>query len=241
MQTSGTFTQDQAFPDAQIVVSATDFQPAGATPSSGNTAFAGVGVPTIFGTVTGTFTATANISKLLFRTGVFAPSTAQTLSGQAFGTAAGLPGPSAVTGTSGPDGFGTSSIKPPVLKANLPTLIGSVSGPKKKGVQINWVDFLYYPGATTPSSSVTGSLVQLQMPLGTGTTPVLVSTLFGSTALPTTVQTAGKVTRARVPVTTPVMLTQDGSLLILTFSNAIAAGVGLTFAGAILGVSYNFN
>jgi hypothetical protein len=240
MQTSGTFTQDQAFPDAQIMVSATDFMATGATPGTGLTAFAGVNMPTIFGTVAGTFVATANLNGLVLRTGVLAPSTPQTLSGQAFGTAAGLPGPSAVAGTSGPDGFGTSSIKPPVLKANLPTLIGSVAGAKKKGIQINWVDFLYVSTGVA-SSSILGALSQVQFPSGTNATPVLIANLIPSTALPTTSGTAGKITRARLTPATPAMITTDGSVLTLSWSVVIAASVSVFFAGAILGCSYNFN
>lgn len=241
MQTAGTFIQDTAFTDAQVMIDALEFVGSGATPTSSVVAVAGVNVPYISGTVAGTFTAACNISNLVLRTGIFAPSTAQTLSEQAFGTAAALPGPSSVAGTSSPSGFGPLGVKPPVLKANLPTIVGSVAGAKPKGMQINWVDLLYYPGATTPVTSITTTMSVIQLPLGVGATPVLVSTPISGVTSPTTIAAAGKVTRNRLTPTAAAMLTTDGTLVELNVVIVYAAGSGALFLGAILGCSYNFN
>jgi hypothetical protein len=242
MQTSGTFSQDKAFPDAQIMFDALEFVGTGATPVSSVVTIAGINTPYISGTVAGTFTATANLSNLLLRTGVFAPSTAQTLSGQAFGTAAGLPGPqAAVAGTSSPSGFGINQVTPPVTKANLPTLVGSVAGAKPKGTQINWIDLLYVPGATTPVTSITTTVSQIQLPSGVGATPALISTIIPATTSPTTVAVAGKVTRTRLTPANPVMYTLDGTMIVMNTVVVYAAGSGLLFLGCILGCSFNFN
>lgn len=242
MQTAGTFTQDTPNTDMQVMFDALEFAMSGATPQSGLTTIAGVNVPFISGTVSGTFTAGCNLSNLLLRTGIFAPSTAQTLSSQAFGTAAALPGPQAgVPATSSPSGFGSSAVVPPVLKANLPTIVGSVPGAKAKGMQINWVDLLYYPGATTPVTSITATLAVIQIPQGLGATPVLLSTPINAVTVSTAVQTAGKINRVRLTPTSTTMYTADGTLLELNVVIVYPAGGAAVLFGAILGCSYNFN
>lgn len=241
MYTAGTFSQGTAFPDAEIFVSVTDFMASGSTPTNVLAALGAASVPTVANGVAGTITFAASLLPVMLRTGVFAPSTPQTLSGQAFGTAAGLPGPqAAVAGTSSPSGFGIGQENPPVLRANLPTIVGSTSGARKKGVQINWIDFIYQVGAAT-LTSVNGSLYTLTTPApGTALTPVT-TTIVAATSLSTALPGAGKVNRQRITVTTPLMLTVDGAQDIINLVAVAAGSSQIFFLGAIVGCSYNFN
>lgn len=240
MQTAGSFTQDTPFPDAQIFMACTDFIGSGGTPVFSLATVSGVNMPALGATTAAAFTAVSQISGQTLRTGLFAPSTLLTLNNQAFGTAALLPGPqAAVPGTSSPSGFGINQVIPPVTKANLPTLTGSVPGAKPKGLQINWIDWLYQVTGTA-SAGVNVSANLITCPTGLGATPV-VTTLLGSTAISAVSQAAGKLNRVRTTPTLIQMFNADGSVVTISFGYTWAAGVSTLLVGAILGCSFNYN
>lgn len=240
MQTAGQYTQDTPFPDAQIFMSATDFIGSGGTPAFSLATISGASMPVLAATAAGAFSAVSQISGQTLRTGLFAPSTLQTMSGQAFGTAAALPGPQAsVPATSSPSGFSTTNVIPPVLKANLPTIIGSTPGAKPKGIQINWIDWLYQVTGTA-SAGINVAANLFVCPSGLNAVPV-VTTLLGATAISPASQTAGHLNRVRVTPTVIQMFTADGSVITISFGYTWAAGVSTLLVGAILGCSYNYN
>ena len=245
MNTAGVYSQDTAFTDAQFFIAPGGFSSsAGTVGAQAFVAITGTGgtinLVSLPSSSTGVSTREINISNRLLRTGQYAPSTAQTLSGQAFGTAALLPGPQlAVPGTSGPGGFGSNQVIPPVLKANLPTLKGSTPGARPKGLQINWVDVLYTTAGSV--TSITTTLKHCTCPLGSSIPVVVVDmNAVAAPGAPFAVTTANQVGRVRCTNLAPVMLTGDATLIDLAYSYNIAAGV-FTNLGVVLGCSYNYN
>jgi len=246
MQTAGVYSQDSPFTDGQFYLGATYFTTTvGTTAAAAFVSITGTGgTASILGVASSSTGASTRESTLtdgiILRTGMYAPSTPQTLSSQAFGTAALLPGPqAAVPGTSGPSGFGVNAQIPPVLKANLPTLTGSVSGARPKGVQINWVDILFTATGTVASASVT--LKRLVAAPGVAAIPTVIvdmNAVASVGSLATT--TANQISRVRSTNPAPVMMTGDTTLIDLAYSYNIAAGV-VTSLGLVLGCSYNYN
>jgi hypothetical protein len=159
---------------------------------------------------------------------------------EAFGTAAATPGPSSVSGTSGPSAFGPNSVVPPVTAANLPTLIGSVAGATPKGIQINWVDFIYQVG-TLAATSINALVAKIVTAVGADVTPVTTN-LISSSALSAVVNsTTAKVHRQRLTVSTPAFLTDDADVLSIQVTAVTPGTSTVTLAGVVLGCSYNFN
>lgn len=238
MHTAGWVTQDQPNSDGQIFISANDSAlSAGLTiAAAGTSGYIGPQIPA----ATAGATITQNISSLLLRTGILNSNTFSTnRSQEAFGTANG-PGPSSVAGTSGPSAFGPSSVIAPVLKANLATLIGSKAGSTAKGIQINWIDILYHI-ATANATSITAALSQLTTAVGADATPTSAA-IIAATALSLVFNsTTAKMHRQRLTPPTLAMLIADGSTLQLSYAITTPAASVVTIAGAILGVSYNFN
>lgn len=240
MHTNGWLTQGKPNTDAEIFMSAVDaFIVAGAgivQAAIGTTGLAGMKVPASTTAVFELFP-----SALLLRTGIlqsnnFATNTSQ----QAFGTANG-PGPSSVAGTSGPSGFGPNSVIPPVLASNLPTLKGSTAGAAGKGIQINWLDFLYQVG-TLAATSITVQAFKNAIPVPGADLSITQTALTASTGLSTVVNsTANKIHRQRVNVTTPAMLTDDCDIVSISTGIVTPATSTVTLIGVVLGCSYNFN
>ncbi len=246
MQTAGTFSQDTPFSDGQFYLGATYFTTTvGTTAAAAFVSITGTGgTASILGVASSSTGASTRESTLtdgvMLRTGIYAPSTAQTLSGQAFGTAALLPGPqAAVAGTSSPSGFGSNQVIPPVLKANLPTLKGSTAGARPKGVQINWVDILFTTTGTVASMSVT--LKRLVAAPGVAAIPTVAVDMNAVAvvgSLATT--TANQISRVRATNANAAMMTGDTTVIDLAYNYNIAAGV-VTSLGVVLGCSYNYN
>jgi hypothetical protein len=239
MHTAGTFTQGKPNTDAEIFISAlSGFIAAGAglaQAALGTSGLAGVAIPA---SVSGQLQLYP--SGLLCRTGVLQTQNFALNSSQnAFGTAEG-PGPNSTSGTSGPSGFGPNSIVAPVTAANLPTLVGSVAGAQPKGVQVNWVDFIYQV-QTLAATSVHGALSKIVTPVGADVTPVS-TVLAASTALSAVVNSStAKVHRTRVTPTVISFLTDDADTLEVTFSAVTPATSIVVLAGVVLGCSFNFN
>jgi hypothetical protein len=161
---------------------------------------------------------------------------------QAFGTAEG-PGPNATSGTSSPAGFGANSVIPPVTTANLPTLIGSVSGPPKKGVQVNYIDLLYANRADV-GRAVNVALQGVQFPLGLGVQATFDTNnlSYDLTSDQLAITPDQHCNRLRIPNTNPFMLTNDGDLLTVIVSGQTGVGENsLSVFGIIVGISYNYN
>jgi len=154
---------------------------------------------------------------------------------QQFGTAASVPGPSAVAGTSGPSNFLPGY--PPLTQANMATLGHMQNGPTPKGVQISSVELvtaILTADATVYTMGLTKTVfVDKVAPAVTNIVAL------GNNGLVKTFN--AQPTRQKITVVTPAMITDDGAEVILNVNLTANAGGTAVFYGAILNLSYNFN
>jgi hypothetical protein len=189
------------------------------------------------------FNITFNLDFGIRRTGMLQTGNfATNISQEAFGTKAAVPGPSAVPGTSGPSGFGGDQVIPPVITSRLPTIASSTAGVQPKGVQVNWIDFIYQVVTAAPTA-INLVFAEDIYPPGLNARPIENSLGFLALAgaqLATT--TANMLRRARLtPSTTPAMITDDCSKLFAGFSGTSAASSIVNLVGAVAGINYNYN
>lgn len=237
MHTAGVLTQGKPNTDAQLFFSADDI----AVPNATHVAAGTSGLIGWLVAASSTSVWQKQISGLLLRTGILQSTNyATNLGQQAFGTANG-PGPSAVAGTSGPSGFGPNAVMAPVTKANMPTLVGSVAGAPKKGVQINTIDVLYQiqGGAAT---TVSVGLVTANPAAPGNDVAIATAVLIAATNLSVAVNsTNAKIHRQRLTNANPQMLVTDGTIVAIDGQIINPAGVTTNILGFILGCSYNYN
>lgn len=156
---------------------------------------------------------------------------------EAFGTAAAVPGPSRVSGTSGP--LALIAGVAPMTAAQMATVSGSQAGPLPKGIQINSVDVIYQVLAVAASAATLG-LTTTTFP-GVASAPVVASLIaLAANGLPTAIGAHPQVTN--VPVPTPAMIipTVD-TQVILNINLTAGSGGTINFIGAVLKCSFNFN
>lgn len=235
--TEKTWTQDQPFTDGQLFIGASQFLPlvvAGAPAAS-----AGAGLFTRNVPASTTVNLFASITALL-RTGQYANGPLTGGGSQAFGTAAAVPGPSSVSGTSNPRAF---IVSPPIKAASLPTLqTGQMSGPVLKGFQITSVDVIYEvdTGAIT-SATIGVTATAFPLPAASGAPTVTNIIALAANGLPTAANTAGQATTTRVTVTTPAFIVTAESEVIVNVNFVSPASNTVKFYGVILNTSTNYN
>ena len=226
--TQGKFTQDGAANDLQIFLGASAF-----VDTAGHAVFTvggpGLASQNLASTLAGTLYATR--MDLYKRTGEYAtPAGSQ----EQFGTAASVPGPTAVANTSGPlaqKGY------PPTIGTSMSTLAGPATEPIPKGIQIDSVDVIYAVGAVN-AAAATMELTKTKFV--NGVAPAVVDLIaLGVNGLPVVAAAQPYVTN--VKVTTPVMLTDSDSQIILNVNLTAGSGGTITFYGAVLHCSYNLN
>ena len=237
--TEGRWEQESAFPDLQIFLGAdqwTDFAAVSTLPAAPS---AGLIYKTVPNSAAAKFFITPEPA--LLRSGVYAtPAFDQ----EQFGTAAGVPGPSAVANTSGP--LGLPPGFPPITTANLTTVAGSIAGtgtgiqrgPIPKGVQINSIDVIYQVLGLAASVATVGLTKTTFANL---TAPVVTNIIaLGANGLPTAIGAQPQVTT--VTVATPAMIVPTADTQIVLNVNLTAGATGtVQFIGAVLKCSYNFN
>jgi hypothetical protein len=154
----------------------------------------------------------------------------------AFGTAAALPGPSSVAGTSGP--LALPPGVPPQPASTLATLKGGIAGAAAKGMQINSVDVIYQV-LTLAASAATIGLTTTKY--ANAVAPVVANLIpLGNNGLPTAISAQPTVTN--IPVTSPAMITSLIDTQVLLNINLTAGATGtINFIGAVLKCSYNLN
>lgn len=226
--TDGMWSQDTPNTDMEIFVGASEFKDiAGlASISSGNP-----GDLKLTLTTGQAGNLMADVTAAIKRTGVYGNPAIQQ---QQFGTAASLPGPTAVSGTSDPEGIRSY---PPYKTSQLATLVGPVAGPVVKGIQINSVDTIFQLAA--------GSLTTAQLALSNtsftdNTAAATVATLIagGANNLPTA--SRANLYRFTLPVGTPAFTVISGSETLINLKFTPSGG-SLVFYGCVLKCSFNFN
>lgn len=223
--TDSMWTQDSAFGDMEIFVGASEIRDANA---GSVLTLAGPGLLSLNLGASANGSYYVHIGALLKRFGMYAtPALVQ----EQFGTAASLPGPTAVPNTSGPEGI---MGLPPFPASQLATLTGAKAGPVSKGVQINSVDAIYKV-STAALSSISMYVSNIILPAGT------VTFLYPNSGalLPLAIQ--ANPYRINIPMTIQQFLNLSGSQANIQMT-VQTAGTG-TFAlyGFVVKCSYNFN
>jgi hypothetical protein len=228
-QTDGRWTQDVSVPDGQFFIGASEFFDTASLAARGS-AGAGLFSLNLAATQAGTFF--ANLEAFI-RTGVYATTAYDQ---EQYGTAASVPGPSTVAGTSGPEGI---TGFPPTLASAMATLIGPQSGPVPKGTQIDSIDVIYgvYAAAATVAT------IGLTKTVFSNAAAPVVSNLIalGANGLTTTTNTAGQVKVINVPIASPAMIISADSELVLNVNLTAGAGGTVSFYGVVIKCHFNWN
>lgn len=228
--TRNRWTQDTPNPDGQIPVGIAQWGWVTTVPSIAD-AVIGDGKPYYALTTNGaTYNGMCADLTSIIRTGVLAtPSLTQ----EQFGTKALQPGPSAVSGTSGPLAL---SGYPPYTNAQNP-IYGGVAGATKKGFQINWIDLIYSTGANAVTSVSFGLAATNFV---NNTAPNVQNVIaYGTNSLPVAAQANPYV--ARINVATPTFYTLTDTFITATVQFVMGATATAAFYGCVLGVSFNLN
>jgi hypothetical protein len=154
-----------------------------------------------------------------------------------FGTAAAQPGPSSVSGTGGP--LQLPQGQPPMTTSQLATVSGSyVSGPAKKGLQIDSVDVIYQVLADATAVAATIGLTKTDF--ANLVAPVVSNLIaLGAHSLPVVVGAQPQVTN--VAVASPAMLVDSDSEVILNVNLTGGTAGTIKFYGAVIHGHFNFN
>ena len=225
--TEGMWTQAIANPDLQIFFGAESFQDSSANAVLTSNGSGDLSL-NLASTKAGTFFATLPI---LARTGVYATTA---LAQEQFGTAAAQPGPSSVANTSGPLAM---PGRPPIAGASMATVAGPVTGPSKKGIQIDSIDVIY-KALTVDASTASVGLTQTAF---ADNVALAVSNIIakGTNGLVKTARAGVRV--INVAVTSPVMLTTGDNEVICEVDLTAGSGGTVQFYGVVVKAHYNFN
>jgi hypothetical protein len=233
--TDGVWDQGTPQTGMQIFVGASDFIDTAGHATSASSA-AGLFSKNLAASLSATLF--ANVSSMLLRTPVYATAAGAQ---QQFGTAAAVPGPSAVANTSGP--LALSPGYPPITAANMATVGGTVGGagiqrgPIAKGMQITGVDVIYAVGTT---ALTTATLGLTKTAFANNTAPAVTNIIaLGTNSLPTAAQTQPYV--KNVAVASPAMITTADSEVLVNVNFTTPGSSTVVFYGVVLYVSYNLN
>jgi hypothetical protein len=237
--TDGRWTQGTSNPDLQLFIGAQKFKDlAGLATTPATIATPGLlwqlvpaGDACIF---------VAELDELMLRAGVYAtPAYDQ----EQFGTAASQPGPSSVSGTSGPlaiPGSGTPNFQgfPPIPSALMATLAGPVSGPTQKGIQIDSVDVIYQVLADATAVAATMGLTKTTF--SNLAAPVVTNLIaLGANGLPVVIGAQPQVTNVLVP--TPGMIVAADTEVLLNINLTGGTAGTIKFFGAVIKAHFNLN
>ena len=237
--TDGRWTQGTSVPDLQQFIGADEFALLGGTaPLPTTIATPGL----LFRTVSAGSAAifAKSLSELLLRSGVYAtPAYDQ----EQYGTAASVPGPTAVANTSGPlalPGSGSPNYQgfPPIPSSKMATLAGPAIGPTQKGIQIDSVDVIYQ--VLTDATAVAATIGLTSTVFKNLVAPVVTNLIaLGAHSLPTAI--AAQPTVTNVPVTTPAMIVAADTDVILNINLTGGTAGTIKFYGAVIRAHFNLN
>jgi hypothetical protein len=234
--TDGTWTQGLATSGLQVFIGASQFKDFAGLATFPAAPAAGL----IYQVVPATDACKFFVDIMAFLRAAVYPTAA--LAQQQFGTAAAQPGPSAVSGTSGP--LALQPGYPPITAANMATVGGTVggagvmSGVIPKGIQINSIDVIYQVLALAAAAATIGvtktAFVNLVAPVVTNIIAL------AANGLPTVIGAQPQVTN--VPVTTPAMIVPASPTEVIVNVNLTGGATGtVSFYGINVNYSYNFN
>lgn len=175
-----------------------------------------------------------------FRTGQYAT---PGISQEQFGTAAAEPGPSSVSGTSGPLNLPYNPGVPPWKASQLPTVSGNaLSGPVQKGTRLKSIDVTYEVDSVALTTAEIGVwLVKLPTAGNKGAPADVVLLTKGTNGLPTTTNTSGQATTTNVALTTLEFQITADSIIVVEVDITTPSGSTCKFYGITLNYDFNFN
>lgn len=237
--TDGRWTQGTLVPGLQQFIGADEFMLAAGNAPLASSFTAGL----LFRTVAAGSTAilAKSLSELLLRAPVYANAAYDQ---EQFGTAASVPGPSAVSGTNGPlaiPGSGTPNYQgfPPTPSALMATLVGANGGGAgSKGIQIDSIDVIYQVLADATAVAATIGLTKTVF--GNLVAPVVTNLItLGANGLPVIIGAQPQVTS--VAVTTPSLIVAADTQVILNINLTGGTAGTIKFYGAVVKSHYNLN
>jgi len=237
--TDGRWTQGTPFPDLQIFVGVDEFTDvAGVATLATSIATPGLFFKTVGSAAAAVFA--SSLPGLMLRSGVYAtPQYDQ----EQYGTAASVPGPSAVSGTNGPLALpGPASpyyqAFPPTPGTSVATLAGATTGPSKKGIQIDSVDVIYQ--VLSDATAVAATIGLTKTVFTNGADPVVTNLIaLAANGLPTAV--AAHPVTTNVPVTTPAVIVAADTEVILNINLTGGTAGTIKFYGAVIKAHFNLN
>ena len=225
------WTQGTPNPDGLIEVGPSEFHDTSSNATYASSA-AGFFTLNLASTAAGTFF--ADLGALLKRTGVYAtPANSQ----RQFGTAAALPGPSAVSGTSGP--LALPAGFPPIKGTSMATVAGPTSGPGKKGIQINSLDVVYEVNTVNASTATIGLTTTAYVNAAAPTVVSLIT--LGANGLPVAFGTTGRPYVKNIAVANPAMIITPDMSVVLNVNLTAGSGGTIKFHRVFVNCSFNFN
>jgi hypothetical protein len=226
--TDGKWEQGTPQSDLQIFIGASDFVD---TSAHATLASAGAGLFSL--NVAASLAATLFVNlKSMLRTGVYAT---PALTQEQFGTAAAQPGPSSVSGTSGP--LALLAGYPPLTTAQLATLGHQLTGPLPRGIQIDSIDVIYAVGTNALTTATIGLTKTVFV---NAVAPAVTNIIaLGANGLPTAAAAQPYVTN--VANAAPVMITDSDAELICNVNLTTPAGGTAVFYGIVVKAHYNLN
>ena len=230
--TDGRWTQGTSVPGFEKFISALEFiDMAGLATIPSTIATAGLVFKTVPSGDAAIFA--ANIGQFLCEPVYATPAYDQ----EQFGTAAAQPGPSAVAGTGGPLQLPVG--QPPMLASQMATVSGSyVSGPPKKGLQINSVDVIYQ--VLTDATAVAATIGLTATVFKNLTAPVVTNLIaLAANGLPVVIGAQPQVTN--VAVASPGFIVGQDTEIILNINLTGGSAGTIKFYGAVVKGNYNFN
>lgn len=237
-ETAGRWAAKTPFPDLQLFVGALQFEDLAALATLPATiATAGLiwqlvpaGDACIFVT---------DLVALFLRSGVLATSA---FNQEQYGTAGSVPGPSSVSGTSGPLSLPVSGSPnyqgfPPIPGASMATLAGPTTGAQLKGIQIDSVDVIYQ--VLTDATAVAATMGLTKTVFANLTAPVVTNLIaLGANGLPVIIGAQPQV--KNVAVTTPAMILASDTEVLLNINLTGGTAGTIKFFGAVVKAHYNF-
>ena len=229
--TDGRWTSGTSFPGFELFVSALEFiDMAGVATIPSTIATPGLVFKTVGSGAAAIFAAGL---KQFLREPVYAtPAYDQ----EQFGTAAAQPGPSSVSGTGGP--LGLPQGQPPMLSSQLATVSGNyVSGPSKKGLQIDSVDVIYQ--VLTDATAVAATIGMSYTNFANLVAPAVTTLItLGANGLPVVIGAQPQV--KNVAVASPAMIVGSDTEIILNINLTGGTAGTIKFYGAVVKGHYNF-
>jgi len=226
--TDGRWTQGTSNPDLQLFVGADQFRDSAGLAVLIQGA-AGISYYNVPAADACKFISTPD---LYLRSGVFATAAYDQ---EQFGTAAAVPGPSLVAGTSGP--LALPGPFPPIPGAQMATVAGSVGGPSVKGLQIDSIDVIYQV-LTIAAALATVGVTKTNF--ANAVAPAVSNIIaLGANGLPTAV--AAQPTVTNVANLNPTMIQAADSQILLNLNLTAGAGGTIQFYGIVIKAHFNLN